>query len=141
GALALLLIQGAVRLMAQNGTQQDPFEKALIFLAVCATLVSFAWLRDRIRSWLTHAVFHQGNMSGLPTRLRDAPAFSAEDEYLAWAASLVAGAARTGRFTVERADQGSFAGEFHTPALMSVLEGSKIPRNGTGRKPWLPFVS
>lgn len=68
---------------------EDARHEAMLLIGMCLLLVLFAWLRNRVERWLTHAVFRQGKL-GMPwptpprwpeqtvcTRLRRPPAFLA----------------------------------------------------------------
>ena len=62
---------------------------------MCLFLVFFAWLRNKVQAWLTHAVFRRGSVTDLVGRVRDCPAFSDEAQYLDWAAAVIAAAVKT----------------------------------------------
>jgi two-component system, LytTR family, sensor kinase len=94
-----LMIQTVFRVAPPDGS--NPLQRAFLIASVCLFLVSFAGLRNLVQSWLTHAVFRRGNLAGLPAILKSAPSFSNEQEYLAWAASRVASAARTTEYSLE----------------------------------------
>ncbi len=64
--LTWLVIAAAFRLVLVERPRPDPLQEALLLISVGFFLVFFAWLRDRVQSWLTHAVFRQGGMERLP---------------------------------------------------------------------------
>jgi hypothetical protein len=95
-----LMIQTVFRVAPAGRALANPLQQALLIASVCLFLVSFAWLRNLVQAWLTHWVFSRGNLANLPALLKDAPSFSNEQEYLAWAAAKVASAARTTRYAM-----------------------------------------
>ena len=97
--MAALAMEAAFRVFAPR-TVTQPLPEALLLVGVCLFLLLFAWLRSRVQSLLTYAVFRQGAVANLPARLRQSPAFKAEEPYLEWAASTVAAAVRTEQFAV-----------------------------------------
>jgi two-component system LytT family sensor kinase len=99
-----LMMQTVFRLEPADRTHPNPFQQALFVASVCLFLVTFAGLRNLVQSWLTQAIFRRGNLDGLPERLKNAPAFSSEEEYLNWAAATVAAAARTTEFVLSDAE-------------------------------------
>src|SRR4029434_10852504 len=68
----------------------EPVVEGLLLIGVCLFLVFFAWLRNRVLAWLTQAVFGHGSVSAAAGRLKSAPVFASEEEYLQWAAALLA---------------------------------------------------
>jgi hypothetical protein len=75
-------------------------QEALLLIGVCLFLVFFAWLRSRVQSWLTRAVFRQGSLASLASRVKEGPAFTGEEQYLDWAAALIAAAVGTADYAV-----------------------------------------
>jgi hypothetical protein len=106
--LAGAVIEAAFRLVLVERAVRQPLPEAMLLMSVCLFLVFFAWLRNRVQAWLTHAVFRQDKVANLPARLRDCPAFAAEEQYLDWAASTMADAVKTKEFAlVIQAAQGN----------------------------------
>jgi hypothetical protein len=99
-----LVIAAAFRLvLGPEGVPRvapDPRHEALLLISVCLFLVFFAWLRNRVQKWLTHAVFRRGGAADLMLRLKNHPAFSSEEQYLDWAAAVIAAAVKTRNFAV-----------------------------------------
>jgi hypothetical protein len=98
--LAGLVIEAAFRLVLVQSAVREPLPEALLLISVCLFLVFFAWMRNRVQAWLTHAVFRQGSVANLAQQLRACPAFAAEEQYLEWAASTVAAAVRTKDYAI-----------------------------------------
>jgi hypothetical protein len=98
--LTWLVIQAAFRLLLVERAAPDPLQEALLLVSVCLFLVFFAWLRNLVLSWLNQAVFRQGSIAAVAARLRNAPDFVSEDQYLEWAAAEVAASVRTTRHDV-----------------------------------------
>jgi len=98
--LAAAVIEAAFRLVLVRRAVLQPLPEAMLLMSVCLFLVLFAWMRNRVQAVLTHAVFRQGRVANLPAQLRDSPVFDTEEQYLEWAASIMAAAVRTGEFTV-----------------------------------------
>src|ERR1035441_8400318 len=73
--LACLVIAAAFRLVLVERVSGEPLHEALLLVSVCLFLVFFAWMRNRVQAWLTHAVFRQGNVAGLAQRVKNCPAF------------------------------------------------------------------
>jgi hypothetical protein len=82
--LTWLVIEAAFRLALVERTAPGPLQEALLLLGVCLFLVFFAWLRNRVQSWLTRAVFRQGSLANLASRVKECPAFTDEEQYLEW---------------------------------------------------------
>ena len=74
-----LVIEAAFRLVLVERASREPLPEALLLISVCLFLVFFAWLRGRVQSWLTQAVFRQGGLANLVQRIRNAPEFSEEE--------------------------------------------------------------
>jgi len=117
--LTWLVIAAAFRLVLTERTG-DPLGQAVLLISVCLFLVLFAWLRNRAQAWLTHAVFRQGGLARIADQIQDAPAFSREEDYLEWAASLMASSARAERFAVTTENQIQPAAGLHFPTLFAV---------------------
>jgi hypothetical protein len=123
--LTWLVIAAAFRLALVERATPDPLQVALLLIAVGFFLVVFAWLRDRVQSWLTHAVFRQGSMERLASSLRDCPDFSDEQAYLDWGAGRMAAAVRTKDYAVVDQAAAAFAVSFHTPVTVNMLSGAR----------------
>jgi hypothetical protein len=98
--LTWLVIQAAFRLVLVERAAPEPLQEALLLIGVCLFLVFFAWLRNRVQSWLTRAVFRQGSLASLASRVKEGPAFTGEEQYLDWAAALIAAAVGTADYAV-----------------------------------------
>jgi hypothetical protein len=130
--LAALVIEAAFRLMLVERAVREPLPEALLLISVCLFLVCFAWMRNRVQAWLTHAVFRQGSVSNLALRLRDCPAFAAEEQYLEWAASTVAAAVKTGDFAIVRQADADPGATLHAPVMITALPAAAV----AGRWDW-----
>jgi len=123
--LAALVIEAAFRLMLVERATLEPLPEAMLLISVCLLLVFFAWMRNRVQALLTQAVFHQGKLAKLPSRLRERPPFDSEEQYLEWAASTMASAVRTESFAlvsqshVERAVSGREWAEAAVPIRLA----------------------
>ncbi len=101
-ALTWLVIQATFRMELVERTAPEPLQEALLLIGVCLFLVFFAWLRNRVQSWLTKAVFHQGNLANLASRVQEGPASTGEEQYLDWAGGVIANAVGTADYAVVR---------------------------------------
>lgn len=119
--LTALLIGAAFKLFLVERTASDPLHEALLLISVCLFLVLFAWLRNRVQKWLTHAVFRQGSVASLAARVKNGPSYTNEDQYLDWAAAAMAAAVKTRNFEVIRAGDLPTAGELHAPAPANAI--------------------
>ena len=99
-ALTWLVIEATFRLELVERTAPEPLREALLLIGVCLFLVLFAWLRNRVQSWLTRAVFRQGSLANLASRVKECPAFTDEEQYLDWAAGVIAAAVGTADYAV-----------------------------------------
>ena len=118
--LAGAVIEAAFRLVLVERAVRQPLPEAMLLMSVCLFLVFFAWLRNRVQAWLTHAVFRQDKVANLPARLRDCPAFAAEEQYLDWAASTMADAVKTKEFALVIQVEVDPAAALHEPVLGAV---------------------
>jgi hypothetical protein len=117
-------------------TVRQPLPEALLLISVCLFLVFFAWMRNRVQTWLTHAVFRQGSVADLSLRLRDCPAFAAEEQYLDWAAATVGAAVKTKDVAVvSQADVDPDA-TLHAPIIVTALPAASV----AGRWDWAEAV-
>jgi hypothetical protein len=123
--LTWLVIAAAFRLALVERPTPDPLQEALLLIAVGFFLVVFAWLRDRVHRWLTHAVFRQGGMERLAAALKESPVFSDEQAYLEWAAGRVAAALRTNDYAVVGQAEAGFANGLHAPVAVNMLGGGR----------------
>jgi hypothetical protein len=119
--LTALLIGAAFRLFLVERTASDPLHEALLLISVCLFLVFFAGLRNRVQKWLTHAVFRQGSVASLSSRVKNGPAYTNEDQYLDWAAATMAAAVKTRNFAVIRAGDLPTDTELHAPAPANAI--------------------
>jgi hypothetical protein len=123
--LTWLVIAAAFRLALVERATPDPLQEALLLIAIGLFLVVFAWLRDRVHSWLTHAVFRQGSMERLASTLKDCPVFPDEQAYLDWAAARVAAALQTNDYAVVGQTEAGLANGLHAPVAVSMLGGGR----------------
>ena len=122
-----LMIAAAFRLVLVERVAQQPLQEAILFISICLFLVFFAWLRNRVQTWLTQAIFRRGNVAGLASRVKDCPAFSSEEEYVEWAAALIAAAVRTKDYAVAPQSELEAARDLHAPVLANALPASHTP--------------
>ena len=119
--LTWLVIEAAFRLVLVERTAREPLPEALLLISVCLFLVLFAWLRNRVQAWLTHAVFRQDAVSLLAARLRDSPPFSTEQPYLDWAVAAMAAAVKTRDFAMTELSGLRAAADLHAPVSAAQL--------------------
>ena len=119
--LAGLVIQVAFHLVLVERTVRQPLPEALLLISVCLLLVFFAWLRNRVQIWLTHAVFRQGSLSDLSRSLKDSPSFAAEEPYLKWAVSTLGAAVNTVEFAVIAQPELDPASALHAPVMATAV--------------------
>jgi two-component system LytT family sensor kinase len=115
-----LVIAAAFRLVLVESVTRAPLNLALLLISVCLFLVLFAWLRNKVQAWLTHAVFRRGSVTGLVDHIRDCPVFSGEAQYLEWAASVVAAAVNAQDHRVESQSEMPGGTELHLPATANL---------------------
>jgi two-component system, LytTR family, sensor kinase len=120
-----LVIAAAFRLVLVERVTLEPLNLAFLLIAVCLFLVLFAWLRNRTQTWLTHAVFRQGSVTDLPSRLRNAPVFSEESQYLEWAAGVIRTAVKTADYQLVNQSEAGHGAELHLPVTTNLY--SKAP--------------
>ena len=121
-----LVIAAAFRLVLVERIAQPPLHEALLLISICLFLVFFAWLRNRLQAWLTHAIFRRGSVVGLASRVKDCPAFTSEDQYMDWAAALIAAAVKTKDYTIVSQSEFGFAADLHAPVLANMLPASPL---------------
>jgi hypothetical protein len=112
-----LLLSAAFRLVPVDWTAQDPLAEALLLIGACLFLVLFAWLRSRIQRWLTHAIFRRGGVSSLASRVRDCPSLSSGEQYLDWAAAVIAAGMRTKDYAVVEQKELGITADLHLSVL------------------------
>jgi hypothetical protein len=123
--LSGLVIAAAFRLVLVERIAQPPLHEALLLISICLFLVFFAWLRNRVQAWLTQAIFRRGSVAGLASRVQDCPAFSSEDQYLDWAAALIAAAVKTKDYAVVAQTELEATADLHAPVLANLLPASR----------------
>jgi hypothetical protein len=121
-----LVIAAAFRLVLVERIAQAPLQEALLLVSICLFLVFFAWLRNRVQAWLTQAIFRRGSVAGLASRVKDCPAFSSEDQYIDWAAALIAAAVKTKDYAVVAQSELEGAADLHAPVLANMLPASRL---------------
>jgi hypothetical protein len=121
GVLTWLVIEAAFRLVLVERASPAPLPEALLLISVCLFLIFFAWLRNRVQAWLTHAVFRQDTVSHLAARLKDSPPFSNEEQYLDWAVSTMAAAVKTKDFAAIGQSEADPAVALHAPVVAASL--------------------
>ena len=120
-----LVIAAAFRLVLVERIAQPPLHEALLLISICLFLVFFAWLRNRVQAWLTQAIFRRGSVAGLASRVKDCPAFSSEDQYIDWAAALIASAVKTKDYAVVAQSELGATADLHAPVLANLLQASR----------------
>ena len=132
-----LVIAAAFRLVLVERIAQPPLHEALLLISICLFLVFFAWLRNRVQAWLTQAIFRRGNVAGLASRVKDCPAFTSEDQYMDWAAALIAAAVKTKDYAVVVAERTGAPRRTCMRRYLPVLFRRPAGRrNGTGSRWW-----
>jgi two-component system LytT family sensor kinase len=116
-----LVFEVAFRLLLAGRAVQDPRNEALLLISMCTFLVLFAWLRNHVQTWLTQAVFRHGGVASLPLRMKDSPAFSTEELYLAWASSQIAEALGASNFSLVNLSDVDATASLHAPAAATML--------------------
>ena len=137
--LTWLLIQAAFRLRLLDPAAREPLPEAMLLIGVCLFLVFFAWLRNRVLGWLTQAVFGHGQIASAAARLRSAPALANDEEYLRWAASVLADSARAESHSVVAQDGIDGAAVLRAPVLASVCPALKDSPGGTSAEAIVPL--
>ncbi len=118
-----LVIEAAFRLVLVERASREPLPEALLLISVCLFLVFFAWLRGRVQSWLTRAVFRQGGLANLVQRIRNAPEFSEEGQYLEWSAATLAEGVGTSDYAVVALPS---AAGLHAPVVATALRAEDL---------------
>ena len=123
-----LVITAAFRLVLTDRMAREPLREAALLVSVCFFLVFFAWLRNRVQAWLTRAIFRQGSVAGLASRIKDCPAFSTEEQFLDWAGSVIAATVKTKDYAVVSQGELEAANRLHLPIPASLLPESAMSR-------------
>jgi hypothetical protein len=117
--LAAAAVLASIRIVesADHGSlRTHPFDAGLLFAGGCLLLTLFVYVRNRIQSWLTQAIFLRSNVeSALEELLKLARATREECEYLPRAAEVIAAFLRTDRHELS-ADSAVQDGELATLA-------------------------
>jgi hypothetical protein len=121
-----LVIAAAFRLVLVERIAQAPLQEALLLVSICLFLVFFAWLRNRVQAWLTQAIFRRGSVAGLASRVKDCPVFSSEDQYIDWAAALIAAAVKTKDYAVVAQSELGSVADLHAPVLANMVPASRL---------------
>jgi two-component system LytT family sensor kinase len=119
--LSAFIILAAFRLVLVERLSESALHEALLLMSVCFFFVLFAWLRSKVQRWLTQVVFRRGGVSALSTQVKDCPAFTSEEQYLDWAAALMAAAVSTKSFAVVDPKALGAASDLCIPALADSL--------------------
>jgi two-component system LytT family sensor kinase len=119
-----LVIAAAFRLVLVERVSIEPLHLALLVISVCLFLVLFAWLRNTVQAWLTHAVFQRGSVTDLLDRVRDCPAFSNEAQYLEWAAAVIAAELKARDYKIVSRSEMPSATELHLPATANLYSSA-----------------
>ena len=138
GVLTWLMIQAAFRLVLLDRTAREPVPEAMLLIGVCLFLISFAWLRNRVQTWLTQAVFGHESVSGAAARLKSAPAFSSDEEYLVWAGKVLADAVHAESCTVVVQGSVADAEALHAPVLATMCPALKDSSQGASAEVIVP---
>jgi two-component system LytT family sensor kinase len=134
-----LVIAAAFRLLLTERVRPEPLQEALLLISVCLFLVFFAWLRNWVQAWLTHAIFRQGGLGQLASRVRDCPAFSSEEQFLDWGAAAMAAAIKTKDYAVVSQNGLEDSAGLHLPVLADVLHGSDLSRRWSWAQAAVPL--
>jgi hypothetical protein len=138
-SLTGLVIVAAFRLVLTERVRPEPLQEALLLISVCLFLVLFAWLRNWVQAWLTHAIFRQGSLGQLPSRVRDCPAFSSEEQFLDWGAAAMAAAIKTKDYAVVSQNGLDDSAGLHLPVLTEVLHGSDLSQRWSWAQAAVPL--
>jgi hypothetical protein len=134
--MATLFIAVAFRPPVVERVLRDPLQEAFLLIGICLLLVVFAWLRSKVQTWLTHAIFRRGGLEHLPSRVKDAPGFSSEEQYLDWAATVIAASVRTKDYAViSQTDLDDF-GSLHVPVSVN----AHLPDSSLRRWSWAEAI-
>jgi len=99
--LAAAAVLASIRIVESSdhgSLRMHPFDAGLLFAGGCLLLTLFVYVRNRIQSWLTQAIFLRSNVdSALEELVTLARGTRDECEYLPRAAEVIAAFLRTGR--------------------------------------------
>lgn len=123
--LTWVMIELLFRAALVERAAPGPLPEALLLIGVCLFLVLFAWLRERVLSWLTQVVFGRGSTSGVVARVKNPPHIAGEEAYLDWAAAALAEAVRAQSHGVIQMRSVEASENLHTPVLAHALAGLK----------------
>lgn len=128
--LAAVAVLAAIRVAASadfGATLREPFDAGLLFVGACLLLALFVYVRNRVQSWLTQAIFLRSNVdAALGELLQVARATRSEDRYLADAAAVIAAFLRTRRYELA-AYAPLETRELRTPAAVGEAENWHLP--------------
>jgi hypothetical protein len=111
----------AYRLIGTRAFPEAPLPEAVLLISIGLFLVLFAWLRNRLQAWLTHAVFHRGGVALLASRITNCPEFASAEQYLEWAAAVIAAGVNTKDHLVLDQKKAGIAMDLHLPALAGAI--------------------
>jgi two-component system, LytTR family, sensor kinase len=137
--LTALVIVAAFRLIRVDRVPEDALHKAVLLISVGLFLVLFAWLRNQVQAWLTYAVFRRGGVTALASRVKDSPPFSNAEQYLDWAAAVIAAAVRTKDYAVVDQNELVAAPDLRFPVLAHALSGVDSSRQWGWAEALLPL--
>lgn len=130
--LAAAAVLAVIRLVASTHFSErlgEPFQAGLLFVGACLLLTLFVYVRNRVQSWLTQAIFLRSDVENALEELRKlARATGDEREYLTGATEGIAAFVRTGRYQLSS----------HNPAPNSPLAARELiaPRAITEAGNW-----
>jgi hypothetical protein len=111
----------AFRLIGAGAIPEAPLQEALLLISIGFFLVLFAWLRNRLQAWLTHAIFHRGGVALLASRVTNCPELASAEQYLDWAAAVIAAGVNTKDYLVLDRKETGIATDLHLPVLAGAL--------------------
>jgi two-component system, LytTR family, sensor kinase len=121
--LSGIVLVAAFHLILLETVVRNARHDALLLMSLCLLLVLFAWLRNHVQSWLTSAVFRRGGVASLASRVRNSPALSNAEQYLDWAAAVIAAGVRTKDYAVVDQNEMGTASDLRFPVLTQALPG------------------
>jgi two-component system, LytTR family, sensor kinase len=137
--LTAFVLVGAFRLLRVDRVSENALDEALLLISVGLFLVLFAWLRSRFQAWLTYAVFRRGGVAALASRVKDSPPFSNAEQYLDWAAAVIAAAVRTKDYAVVDQTELVAESDMRFPVLTHALSGVDSSRQWGWAEALLPL--
>jgi two-component system, LytTR family, sensor kinase len=129
GLVAGMGLAVAFRLVPVERLSHQPLTASALLIGLCLFLVLFAWMRNRIQGWLTHAIFRSGGVAGLAPRVRNSPPFASPEQYLEWAAETIAAGVRTKEYLVKDASELGVPPDLHLPILAQAFAGFDSSRS------------